>query len=410
MKKIVHLFPTENVYGLLSDSYKPDVVLDNTDQGIVGIWREHWVNLLSDAVANETKDYEIEIWQPDNHAKKIYTHKFENGIVHNLYPNNVEDDKVLGKVAVAPFLDRVEQLKNEQPIVHLHEFGNPLTRLALKYLSPELKNILLLQYGGATYLEQSRHGKNLIRRFSYLIKSFEERKLLAKVKSAVVMYQKNADQLRKVYKNKITLATMGIECNYWKPEDKKSAREKFNIAGNKKVLLSASMLMPKKQIDLLIKAMLQIEKTDSNLDYLLLIVGGGNKQYEEKLKSMAHELIQKDKVKFLGRVDNQDLLGLYNASDLFLLLSSGEGSPVSIMKAHSCELPVITTDFGEAPEICRKQNVGYVVNNNWSEWSDVLKAYLKNELEVKPMTYKTATEIYDWRSIAKRFINIYKEI
>jgi glycosyltransferase involved in cell wall biosynthesis len=409
--KIIHLFPTANVYSLISDSYKPDVILDQIGEKVIGIWQAHWANLMCCEILKITDKYEFEIWQPDHRAEKIYEHKFNNGIIHKLFPfgtevNNPEHN--YNNANLLPIINYLNSL-SDRPIIHLHEFGNFITQDFLSKIDGKYK-IVLLQYGGFTFFEQSKHGKNIFRRCGYLKKSFFERKVLKKVDHAIVMNEQSKKQLEKVYKGPISFNNMGIDFSIWSKGNKNENKKELNIRSDTKIILSASMLRQKKQIDKLIKTFLSIEKENNDLNYNMFIVGGGDKEYEKKLFDLADPLIQKGKMKFLGRLSDVDLLKYYRIADLFVLVSSGEGSPVSVMKAHACGVPVLTTNFGQAPEIFTKNNCGYVINNEYRKWVEPFIEFIKGKLSIKTLDYEVAYELYDWKNVSKRFINIYKMV
>jgi glycosyltransferase involved in cell wall biosynthesis len=389
----------------------PDDVLGENDKGIIGIWKEHWANLMCDEMLKISDAYEFEIWQPDHRADKVYTHRFENGLKHNLFPfgkNTDNPEHNYNTADLSLFFDYISSFKIK-PVVHLHEFGNPITQDALRMIDRDFK-VVLLQYGGFTYREASRHGKNLLRRFNYYRKSIEEKQILKKVREAIVMNKRSEFLLREVYGGPISENNMGIDFSYWKQGDKNKSREELNINKDSRVILSASMIREKKQIDSLVKAFLKIEEVNTELDYFLIIAGGGDKEYERYVKELASELTMKNKIRFTGRISNEELLKYYNASDLFVLVSSGEGSPVSIMKAHSCGLPVITTDFGQAPEILRKHNCGYVVKNNYEDWVEPIRKFIEKETNIIPLDCNTAADLYSWKNVSQKFIGIYNKL
>ena len=81
-----------------------------------------------------------------------------------------------------------------------------------------------------------------------------------------------------------------------------------------------------------------------------LIVGGGDKKYEDGLRKAAVEHRIGDRVIFTGtRLDVAEILG---AADLFVLPSLQEGIPMTIMEALSLKVPVAAFDVGGIRELC----------------------------------------------------------
>ena len=89
----------------------------------------------------------------------------------------------------------------------------------------------------------------------------------------------------------------------------------------------------------------------------LLAVGEG--PLLERTRRLTEELGIADRVRFLGiRRDVPDLMG---AADAYLMTSSWEGMPMVLLEAAASELPIVTTDVGDAREIVKDGETGFVV-------------------------------------------------
>ncbi len=60
-----------------------------------------------------------------------------------------------------------------------------------------------------------------------------------------------------------------------------------------------------------------------------------------------------------GSIDDLMLFFKENSVDLFINASITEGTPVSIMEAISCGIPIIATDVGGNPEIVSEKMENY---------------------------------------------------
>ena len=69
----------------------------------------------------------------------------------------------------------------------------------------------------------------------------------------------------------------------------------------------------------------------------------------------------------LGRLNNLEVIKWYNASDVFVLSSSGDTGPVVILEALRAGLPIISTKVGYALDFIEDGNNGYFINKRDEE-------------------------------------------
>ncbi len=107
-------------------------------------------------------------------------------------------------------------------------------------------------------------------------------------------------------------------------------------------LLSVGRLDPEKAPEMLLKALVLLEKRPPG-HYRLTIVGDG--QLEDELKAEADRF--GDAVRFRGHVPNgPELFELYRASDIFVHVARTEGLPQVLTEAQAAGLPIVATDVG----------------------------------------------------------------
>lgn len=93
--------------------------------------------------------------------------------------------------------------------------------------------------------------------------------------------------------------------------------------------------------------------------YDLLIAGDG--AYGEALRRLAGE---SENIKFLGRVDQQRLRGLYRSATAVIVPSiCYETFGIIIIEAFSCKTPVIVNDLGALPEVVEDSGGGFIYQN-----------------------------------------------
>lgn len=150
-------------------------------------------------------------------------------------------------------------------------------------------------------------------------------------------------------KNKIHVVYNGVGDEFVKKSKKEInyLYKKFNIPKNKKILMYVGNLKPHKNLNKLLEALAKIDKKD---DYCLLLVGKSFKQQVDL------EKIEKDlklsNVIHTGMVSQDELVDLYNLTDLFVFPSLYEGFGLPPLEALSCGTNVIASNVSSIPEVC----------------------------------------------------------
>ena len=93
-------------------------------------------------------------------------------------------------------------------------------------------------------------------------------------------------------------------------------------------------------------------------DLRLWIVGDGPTR--KAMESLATELDISSRVSFWGQ--QLDVAPFLSAADAFVMSSSSEGLPVSLLQAFSVGLPAIVTDVGGMAEVVKLAQAGYTVS------------------------------------------------
>jgi glycosyltransferase involved in cell wall biosynthesis len=136
------------------------------------------------------------------------------------------------------------------------------------------------------------------------------------------------------------------------PRDRWRAREGF--APESLLLTCVAGLRSEKKHGLLLEAFAQTSA--AKLDSHLLLAGGGD---QTVLRKQAADLGIGSRVHFLGvRTDIPDLLA---ASDVFVLASQYEGSPLCVMEAMAAGLPVVVPRVGGIPELVTDGVEGFLI-------------------------------------------------
>jgi len=116
-------------------------------------------------------------------------------------------------------------------------------------------------------------------------------------------------------------------------------RTQWGIPEEAKVLVTAGVINPGKNIEIVIKSLARIGMNK----LFLLIVGDGSAkrdfQYQNYLRELAETLGLARQVIFTGWLEKEKLWRIFRASDLFVLPSKSEGMPNVMLEALGIGLP-----------------------------------------------------------------------
>lgn len=147
----------------------------------------------------------------------------------------------------------------------------------------------------------------------------------------------------------VAMIPNGIDAEGFKPASglqREESRDAFGIPRESLVIGGVGRLVAQKNFSLFIDVAVRI--LSGNPSAMFVIAGTGAE--EEALNEKAKALGILDRVHFLGHVS--DRLTLYHAFDALLMTSDFEGTPMVLLEAMSCALPVVASAVDGIAEVC----------------------------------------------------------
>lgn len=120
------------------------------------------------------------------------------------------------------------------------------------------------------------------------------------------------------------------------------SRDDFGFTREDILLVYAGRLAPEKNLEFLIQAFSGVTHIVPNVR--LLIVGGGQKDFEEEIKSVPKEYGVQDSVHFVGLIPYDQLPSYLSMCDVFVTASVTEVHPLSVIEAMGTGLPIMGID------------------------------------------------------------------
>lgn len=134
-----------------------------------------------------------------------------------------------------------------------------------------------------------------------------------------------------------------------------SLRKELNIDQEIPILITIGRLEKVKNQAMYLQVLASLKQ--HKIPFHGVIVGPGPLRAE--LETLALSLDLEQEVTFLGF--REDVYSLLTQSDLFLLTSTMEGMPITLLEAMAARTPVITTDVGGMSEVIRLAQNGYTL-------------------------------------------------
>jgi len=139
-------------------------------------------------------------------------------------------------------------------------------------------------------------------------------------------------------------------------EEKARLRREFHLPIGAPVVLFVGRLAPEKELSSLIAAFREV--LDHRPDAILVLAGDGPSRAE--LESSATNLLGSS-IRFTGMVPVNNVRLYMQASDVFALVSSLEGLPVSLIEAMAVGLPSVVSDIPANLQLIESGNHGLAV-------------------------------------------------
>ena len=182
--------------------------------------------------------------------------------------------------------------------------------------------------------------------------------------------------------------------------EKKALASKLGLPEGKRVIYSGR-LVKEKNVASLIDIWSKV--INEHRDAHLIILGEGpEKQYLENLSG--------ENIRFIGQVDN--VHQYLKAGDLFILPSMTEGFSNSLLEAMACELPVIATRVGGAPEIINHMHNGILISPDSKQelLTAVLSFLEKPDGNLGREARRTILAKYSLEEIARKIFLLYTQV
>jgi len=211
----------------------------------------------------------------------------------------------------------------------------------------------------------------------------------------------------------VSVVPNAVDLERFVPGDRAAARARLGLPTDRFVTLMLANLAPHKGQTTTLRAMRSL--IDRGLPVECWLVGedraaGG--RYEQELRALTRSLGITDHVRFLGF--RKDAPALLQAADAFVLPSTHEGLPLSILEAQACRVPVVGSDIPGIREVVEDGTTGFVVPaDNPQGYADRLAALFENGPLRRALTEAARRQVdreYSFLNLEDRVFGIYHSL
>jgi len=268
---------------------------------------------------------------------------------------------------------------------------------ALPFLYPIKINPMVITihgFHGANAFLKRKENITFYGRIKIFAYNHIERFVINKVDKVIVVSQERYNYYISKYPNKhnkfIYIPPFIDNRQFFYRKEKQSLKEKYGLLIDDIVLLYIGRIVKEKNIDLIVKGFKKINKKKNGKKIKLLIIGTG--AFEKEIK----EIINQEKIEnilLMNEISHNLIPEIINCANICILISSFEGTPISVLEALSCGVPIIASKVGDLPRLIFNGSNGYLINNI-SE-SELIKA-INHVTKINPEPNKCVESVKEY--------------
>ena len=280
-------------------------------------------------------EYEVEVWRLDGYVDKYY----ENTVFDVKY-------RIFPSIHLKNILDfsfkfikelKKEVKKNDPVLLVLHTHYWVAYQILFFFKDSK---IITTHHGDWSPFFRIHHTKGL-RKLKARMDMYIEKKMFKYIDYIFTSELNQIQYFKKASEDvRYLLWSTGVNFDNMKQLSRQQARKELGWDDNKKYILYVGKLYKYKQADDLIKTWLEIKKSRSNVE--LVIIGSVPNDPWEEYYGMA----EKSGAILLGRVLNKNLFKYFSAADVYVLFALREdyfgGTGIATLESIACNTPVVS--------------------------------------------------------------------
>jgi glycosyltransferase involved in cell wall biosynthesis len=211
----------------------------------------------------------------------------------------------------------------------------------------------------------------------------------------------------------IEVVPNAVDTEKFAPVAKGPAKQRIGAPPDMPLALMLANLAPHKGQETAIRAVAGLRQRGTDVAcWLAGLERGGETTYTNRLQTLIRDLGVQDRVRLLG--PRQDAAELLQAADVFLLPSTREGLPLSVLEAQACGVPVLAAPTAGIPEVVHDGQTGFLVAAaDPAGYADRMQAVLKGTELTESLTEAALLQVrreYSWSAFCRSMWELYQEL
>jgi glycosyltransferase involved in cell wall biosynthesis len=192
------------------------------------------------------------------------------------------------------------------------------------------------------------------------------------------------------------------------PAQRVSLRKQLDLPLDRPVVLFAARLEPQKAVDVLLRAWKTVHEHQPHA--LLALAGDGS--LRGQLEALSRDLQLGESARFLGWTEQ--VLALYQSSDVYVLPSWSEGMPNALLEAMACGLmPVATAISGTTDVVTHERDGLLAPPGNEAELAAALERAISDEALRASLAAAARQRVLDHftiEQVARQYADVYQRV
>lgn len=211
-----------------------------------------------------------------------------------------------------------------------------------------------------------------------------------KAKRIFVLSNQNKWEVKKLYGKDAIVLKGALPPHIFDYKPKENIKQKLGLM-DKKMILNINRLVPKKRVDLCIKA---FEKIANKIENAILVIGGIGPD-EKRLRDLVKGLNLEGKVKFVGYVKEKELWDYYACCDVFVQLDIADFN-IAPYEALALGCKVIWSTEMEIDENLKRNRFIFSADPEVKGVAEVIEKALTTDLGSMDPIEKQILSRYSW--------------